>query len=98
MKKITAIFILACTSVVALPAIAAIESQPQEILKLPDFVVTAQRVSAEEKAIKSNLDELRQVAHRPIQIEIQLPSLGNKVVHQKIESIRPASALVIAKS
>ncbi len=98
MKKITAIFLLACASVAALPAMAAIESQPQEILKLPDFVVEAQRVPAEEKAIKSNLDELRQVAHRPVQIETRLPSLGNKVVRQRIEPDRTASVLVIAKS
>jgi hypothetical protein len=98
MKNFTAIFILACTSVVTIPAMAAIESQSQEILKLPDFVVTAQRLPAEEKALKSNLDELRQVAHRPIQIETQLPSLGNKVVHQKMQPAGPAPALVIAKS
>jgi hypothetical protein len=98
MKKITAIFILACSSMFALPAMAAIENQPQEILKLPDFVVEAQRVPVEEKAIKRNLDELRQLAHRPIQIEIQLPALGNEVIHQKIEPASPAAALVVAKS
>jgi hypothetical protein len=98
MKKITAVFILACTSVVALPAMTATENQSREILKLPDFVVEAQRVPAAEKAFKRDLDELRQVAHRPIQIETRLPSLGNKVVHQKIQPASPAPAVVIAKS
>ena len=95
MKKITVIFSLACLSLAAPLARAASESE--DIFKLPEFVVEAQRVAPAEKAMQKSVDEMRLAARTPVAVEIQLPSLGNKTVVLQTPPARPAPVALVAK-
>ncbi len=92
MKKITVIFSLTCLSLAATLARAATENA--DIVKLPEFVVEAQRVAPAEKAMQKNLDEMRQAALKPVAVEVQLPSLRNQTVARQTPSPKPATAVV----
>jgi hypothetical protein len=66
-------------------------------VQLPVFTVEAPRLTAAERQIARNLDELRAAARTPIAIETEIPLLGakNTVAH---ETTNPARILVVARS
>ena len=77
-------------SFTVLPALAA--SQPEEIetVKLPAYVIKAERHPAAEQMVERSLQQLRAAAAKPVVVESAAPPLTGKSSDHRSESKMPS--------
>jgi len=97
--KTTSLLFLASVAALATSASAAQVHSSSDVLVLPAYVVEAPRYQPAEQRINASLAELRQQAHGPIAVSVQLPLLqAQQVRHDRLaQAAAPALAARVAK-